>query len=75
MTLKEAKKDAINFAHKYSYAYLTISKQKEIGWYVEKNPTQRSVFFVTKDGCMELRNTDFARNYQRQYLPNIKLKK
>lgn len=73
MTLKEAKKEAINEAKKYGYFYLTISKQTEIGWYTERVATQRTVFFVHKDGRMELHNSDFARNYQRTHLPNIKL--
>lgn len=74
MTLKEAKKEAIDQAKIHRYYYLTISKQTEIGWYAERNATQRTVFLVNRDGSLELHNSDFARNYQRQYLPNIKLK-
>lgn len=74
MTLKEAKKVAVAEARHRGYVYLAISKQSEIGWYIEQQPTQRAVFFVMKDGTMALRKTDFARNYQRQYLPNIRIK-
>lgn len=73
MTLKEAKKEAINKAKIYGMYYLTISKQKEIGWYSERTPTQRSVFFVYKDGRLNLHDSEFAQNYQRAYLPKIKL--
>ena len=73
MTLKEAKKEAI--AQGDRYFYLTISKQTEIGWYVERTATQRTVFLVHKDGSLELHNSDFARNYQRQHLPNVRAKR
>lgn len=75
MTLKDAKKEAIDKARSYRYSFLTISKQKEIGWYAESKATQCTVFWVNRDGSLELYGSDFARNYQRQYLPNIKLKK
>lgn len=75
MTLKEAKKAARDKAKIYRLAYLTISKQTEIGWYAEQSATQRTVFIVWRDGSLELYNSDFARNYQRQYLPNIRLRK
>lgn len=77
MTLKEAKKEAINTSIKMKrgYSYLTISKQKEIGWYSESKPTQRTVFWVNKNGSLKLYDSDFARNYQRKYFPNIKLVK
>lgn len=74
MTLKEAKKEARKFAQQRNYAYLTISKQTEVGWYPSFEHTQRSVFFVHKDGTMDLLNSEFARNYQRQYLPNVRCK-
>lgn len=72
MTLKEAKKEAIASKR---WCYLTISKQTEIGWYVERQPTQRTVFWVNRDGALHLHRSDFARNYQRQNLPNVRLKK
>lgn len=76
MTLKEAKKGAISEARNHGrYVYLTISKQTEIGWYVEWEATQRTVFLVYKDGSLELHCTDFARNYQREHFPNIKMAK
>ena len=74
MTLKGAKKEAIEKSKSYGYRFLTISKQQEIGWYAERYPTQRTVFWVNRDGSLELYSSDFARNYQRQYLPNIRLK-
>lgn len=73
LTLKEAKKEAINKASTYGY-YLTISKQTEIGWYAERDATQRTVFHVNRDGSLKLHNSDFGRNYQRQFLPNIRIK-
>lgn len=75
MTLKEAKKEAINEANKYGHFYLTISKQTEIGWYAERQATQRTVFWVNRDGSLELYGSDFARNYQRQHLPNVRFVK
>lgn len=72
LTLKEAKKEAIASKR---WCYLTISKQTEIGWYVEYQPTQRTVFWVYRDGALQLHRSDFARNYQRQHLPNVRLKK
>lgn len=75
MTLKEAKKKAVCEARKYGYCYLTISKQTEVGWYVERWATQRTVFWVNRDGTLELHGSDFARNYQRQNLSNVRLKK
>lgn len=75
LTLKEARKEARDRARIYGYCYLSISKQTEIGWYTEHNATQRTVFFVHKDGSLELHNSDLARNYHRQYLSNIKLRK
>lgn len=75
MTLKEAKKEAIDKTKTHRYCYLSISKQTEIGWYTELNATQRTVFLVNKDGSLELYNSEFARNYQRQYLSNVRLSK
>lgn len=74
MNLKEAKKEAIDKVKIYGRCYLTISKQTEIGWYTEQNATQRTVFFVHRNGSLELHNSDFARNYQRQYLPKVRMK-
>ena len=73
MTLKEAKKEAVLLANKGKHPYLAISKQTEIGWYVETAPTQRAVFWVNKDGSLELHQTDFARNYYRQHLRNVRI--
>lgn len=73
MTLKEARKEARETAKIYGYGYLSISKQTEIGWYAEQNATQRTVFFVYKDGRLKLFNSEFARNYYRQYLSDTKL--
>lgn len=64
MTFKQARAEA-RIGNSYGCAYMTLSKQKEIGWFVEKAPTQRSVYWVNKDGRLTLLNTDFARNYQR----------
>lgn len=74
LTLKEAKKAAIDKARTYGHYCLTISKQKEIGWLTERNATQRTVFWVNRNGSLKLYNSDFARNYQRQYLPNIRMR-
>lgn len=73
MTLKEARKEARDKAKIYGYYYLSISKQTEIGWYTEQNATQRTVFFVYKDGRLKVYNSDFARNYYRQHLSDAKL--
>lgn len=64
MTFKEARA----FARKSgSSAFMSIHKQKEIGWYVTQRPDQRAIFFVTKDGRIQLVNSDFARNYNKKY--------
>lgn len=73
MTLKEARKEAI--ARKRRYLFLTISKQSEIGWYVEDQPTQRTVFVIHKNGDLMLYNSDFARNFQKSSLPKVRLAK
>ena len=73
MTLKEVRKEAVNGEEKHRSLFHTISKQKEIGWYVETKASQRTVFMIHKNGSLSLFNSDFARNYQRQYLPNIRL--
>lgn len=73
MTFKEARKNARELA-KHRYAYLIISKQQEIGWYADTAISDRAVYFVNKDGSLELLSSTFAINYHRQYMKNLKLK-
>lgn len=77
MNFKEAKKEGVKQASKTGrrYRFLTISKQVELGWFVETVPNQRSVFVIYKNGDLSLIDTDFAKNYQKKYFPNIKLVK
>lgn len=63
MTFKEARAYA---RVPQNGSYLTLSKQKELGWLVERRPTQRSVYWVHHDGRIEPLKTDFARNWLRE---------
>lgn len=64
MNFKEARKLARTGE---AGSFLTPAKQKELGWFVEKLPSQRCVFWVHRDGRIDPLKTEFAKQWIRDY--------